>query len=108
MERRILWLIEVGSSSNDPRIIATFYHGCVKQLGGPPHICRADAATENVHVAAMQRFLRRHALHEFIEGGRVSFTVALLQTKEWKDGGHFFAGAKLIGGLTTLKTLWNV
>ena len=54
----ILWL-EVGSSNNDPLIIATFYYDCVKRLGGAPHICRADADTENVHLSAMQRVLRR-------------------------------------------------
>ena len=82
--RRNLWL-EVGSSNNDPRIIATFYHDCVKQLGGAPHICRADAGTENVHIAGMQRFLRRHARDEF--GGGKSFlygrSVANQRIEAW-------------------------
>ena len=82
--RRILWL-EVGSSNINPRIIATFYHDCVTQLGGVPHICRGDAGTENGHVATMQRFLRRNAQHEF--GGEKSFlygrSVANQRIEAW-------------------------
>lgn len=70
--RRIQWL-EVGSLNNDPRIIATFYHDCIIQLGGAPHMCRADVGTENVHVAVMHRFLRRHACDEF--GGGEEFPI---------------------------------
>ncbi|XP_068708455.1 uncharacterized protein [Montipora foliosa] len=68
--RRIMWL-EVGPSKNNPRVIANYYHDCVKQVGGVPHILRGDAGTENGHVAAMQRFLRRNDRDEF--AGRKSF-----------------------------------
>ena len=68
--RRIMWL-EVDPSNNNPRVITDYYHGCVKQVGGVPHILRGDAGTENGHVAAMQRFLRRNDRDKF--AGRKSF-----------------------------------
>ena len=65
--RRIVWL-EVGPTNNNPRVIATYFHECVKQLGGVPFIFRGDAGTENVYVAAMQRFFRRDGFDEFSGG----------------------------------------
>ena len=56
--RRIPWL-EVGASNNNPRIVARYFLDCVKQLGGVPQTVRGDRGTENVNVAAMQRFFRR-------------------------------------------------
>lgn len=62
--RRILWL-EVGSSNNNPRIVGKYFLDCVVQVGGTPRICRGDAGTENVNIAAMQRFFRRNAADAF-------------------------------------------
>lgn len=62
--RRILWL-QVGHSNNNPRVIASYFYECVKQLGGTPLICRGDRGTENGMVAAMQRFFRRDGIDEF-------------------------------------------
>ena len=56
--RRIIWL-EVGPSNNDPSIIAQYFVDCVRQIGGTPRMIRADCGTENVCVAALQRFFRR-------------------------------------------------
>ena len=53
--RRIMWL-EVGSTNNDPFVIAQYYLDCVRQVGGIPKIIRADCGTENVNVAILQRF----------------------------------------------------
>ena len=58
--RKVLWL-EVVNSNNNPRIIAKYYPDYVRQLGGTPRIIRADRATENGHVCAIQRFFRRTA-----------------------------------------------
>ncbi len=55
--RRIMWL-EVSSTSNDPAVVSQYYVDCIKQLGGVPRVVRADCGTENVYVAAIQRFLR--------------------------------------------------
>lgn len=68
--RRILWL-EVGSSNNNPRIVGKYFLDCVAQVGGTPRICRGDAGTENVNIAAMQRFFRRDTTDAF--GGEKSF-----------------------------------
>lgn len=68
--RRIMWL-EVGHSNNNPTIIASYFYDCIKQVGGVPYRCRSDAGTENVNVAAMQRFFRRDANDEF--AGEKSF-----------------------------------
>lgn len=68
--RRILWL-EVASSNNDPEIIAHFYSEYVGLIGGTARIIRSDRGTENVNVAAMQRFFRRSSSDDF--GGEKSF-----------------------------------
>ena len=56
--RRILWL-EVGTTNNDPSVIAQYFIKCVRGVGSVPRIIGADYGTENVNVAAIQRFLRR-------------------------------------------------
>ncbi|XP_074606429.1 uncharacterized protein LOC141859469 [Acropora palmata] len=55
--RRIMWL-EVSRSNNNPRLIASYFLDCVKELVGVPRIIRGDQGTENVNVAAIQRFFR--------------------------------------------------
>ena len=56
--RRILWL-EVTPSNKDPCIIGYHFYEYVNLLGGTARIIRADRGTENVNVAAMQRFFRQ-------------------------------------------------
>lgn len=58
--RRILWL-EVSSSNNDPRLVASYYVDYIRQLGGTARIIRGDRGTENGNIAATQRFFRRDA-----------------------------------------------
>ncbi len=55
--RRVLWLV-VGRSNNDPRIVATYYNNCVKELEGCPVLLRTDPGTENGIIASMQCVLR--------------------------------------------------
>ena len=62
--RRILWL-EVGSSDNNARIVGNYFLDCVVQVKGTPRMCRADAGTENVNIAAMQHFFRCNAADAF-------------------------------------------
>ena len=57
--RHILWL-EVGPSNNNPMVTVQYYLDCVRPLGGCPRVVRGDCGTENIHIAAVQRFLRRH------------------------------------------------
>lgn len=68
--RRILWL-EVSSSNNNPRLIANYYLECVRSLGATARIIRADRGTENVNIAAIQRFFRRSSTDAF--AGEKSF-----------------------------------
>lgn len=68
--RRILWL-EVGTTNNDPRVIAKYYIDCVRKVGGTASIVRADCGTENVKVAGIQRFFRRNDTDAF--SGNSSF-----------------------------------
>ena len=63
--RRIMWL-EVGSTNNDPFVIAQYYLDCVRQVGGTPKIIRADCGTENVNVAVLQRFFSQSGSKLFI------------------------------------------
>ena len=39
--------------------MARYYLDCVKELGGVPRTVRGNRGTENVNVAAMQRFFRK-------------------------------------------------
>ena len=68
--RRILWL-KVGKTNNNPRVIASYFLECVKELGGVPLVIRGDQGTENVNVAAVQRFFRCDAQDSF--AGQKSF-----------------------------------
>lgn len=56
--RRIMWL-EVGSTNSDSCVVANYFVGCVRQVGGTATVVRADYGTENVKVAGIQRFFRR-------------------------------------------------
>ena len=68
--RRILWL-EVASSNNDPKLVAQYYLDYVRQSSATRRIVRGDRETENVNVAAIQRFYRRDSEDEF--SGEKSF-----------------------------------
>lgn len=56
--RRIMWL-EVRVTNKNPRVIVKYFINCIRQIEGVPRVVRADCGTENVRVAAAQRFLRR-------------------------------------------------
>ena len=58
--RRILWL-DVGTTKNDPGVTAKYFLGYIRSVSGVPRIVRADNGTENVAMAAIQRFFRREA-----------------------------------------------
>lgn len=62
--RRIVWL-EVASSNNDPRVIAQYFLDYARELGGTARIIRGDRGTENVNIAAIQRFFRRSMDDDF-------------------------------------------
>lgn len=82
--RRILWL-EVGPSNNDPMITVQHFIDCVRQLRGVPRVVRGDCGTENIHIAAGQRFLRRDGLDSM--AGEKSFlygkSVANQRIEAW-------------------------
>jgi hypothetical protein len=68
--RQIIWL-KAGVSNKNPNIIAHYYIDSIREFGVCPRRVRADMGTENVHVATMQRFLRRN--HEDEHAGEKSF-----------------------------------
>ncbi|XP_052677471.1 uncharacterized protein LOC128158591 isoform X2 [Crassostrea angulata] len=51
--RKIMWL-RVGSSNNDPTVIARYYLRCVMECGGCPSLLQSDPGTENVLVGSLQ------------------------------------------------------
>lgn len=55
--RKIVWL-EAYLTSNDPKVIASYYLDSVEKCGGCPTLVRADLGTENTHLTQMQTFLR--------------------------------------------------
>ena len=68
--RRIIWL-EVGVTNNDPDVTAGYFLDAIHSVGRVPRILRADNGTENVHIAAFQRFFRREEVDAF--AGEKSF-----------------------------------
>ena len=61
----------MGVTNNDPDVTAAYFLDCIRSGGGVPRILRADNGTENVNLAAIQRFFRREALDAF--AGEKSF-----------------------------------
>ena len=69
--RKILWL-HIGSSNNNPRVIASYYLDCVSRLNNViPMIVRSDRGSENVVIAEIQQYFRHKDADEF--AGRNSF-----------------------------------
>lgn len=58
--RKIMWL-EVGRTNNHPGVTARYFLDCVHSCGGTASVIRADMGTENVRIAAIQRFFRNQA-----------------------------------------------
>ena len=56
--RKIIWL-NVGSTNNNPHVVAHYVVRAIFKLNQIPCTVRGDRGTENIHVARMQRFLRR-------------------------------------------------
>uniref|UniRef100_A0A1X7UPE7 Uncharacterized protein n=1 Tax=Amphimedon queenslandica TaxID=400682 RepID=A0A1X7UPE7_AMPQE len=54
--RKISWF-KVGSSNNDPHIIAHYYIEAVKSIKSRPRILRSDLGTENSIVSIIQPVL---------------------------------------------------
>jgi hypothetical protein len=57
--RRVLWL-KVGTSNNNPSVVAFHFLSAVEELKGTPSILHCDLGTENSHLAFLQPFLRRN------------------------------------------------
>ena len=55
--RKIAWL-RVASSNNNPKVIASYYMDCIRQLRLVP---RADRGTKNTIICGIQHFLQRNA-----------------------------------------------
>ena len=55
--RRIMWL-KVGSSNNDPRVIAKYFLQCIEEVGGVPTLICSDMGTENATIKLLQAFFR--------------------------------------------------
>lgn len=64
-------MAEVGVTNNDPDVTAGYLLDAIRSVGGVPRILRADKGTENVHVAAFQRFFQREGVDAFV--GEKSF-----------------------------------
>lgn len=82
--RWILWL-QVASSNNDPKIVTRYYLDYVRQSRATARIIQGDKGTENVNVAAIQRFFRKDSGDDF--SGEKSFiygrSTANQRTEAW-------------------------
>eukprot|EP00111_Clytia_hemisphaerica_P020283 TCONS_00059777-protein len=56
--RKLLWL-SVGSSNNNPRMMASHFTRAVSEAGLVPRFVRGDRGGENVVIAGIQRFFHR-------------------------------------------------
>lgn len=54
--RQIMWL-EVGHTYNHPGVVASYFIDCVQNVGGTACVIRGDMGTENMRIAAIQRYL---------------------------------------------------
>ena len=57
--RKIIWLF-VGSSNNDPPIIASYYLKLVRENRVVPRLVRADRGSENSELGGIQKFFQRN------------------------------------------------
>ena len=94
--RCILWL-EVGTSNNDPRIVARYFLDFVKQVGGVPRCVHGDRGTENVNICALHHFFRRDGTDP-MAGEKSFYMGGQSLTNGSRPGGHFYARMLLIGG----------
>ena len=60
--RKIIWL-EAYKTNSDQKVIAGYFMDAVINAGGCPARLRLDLATENGHMAEMQRFMHFPANH---------------------------------------------
>ena len=66
--RKLLWL-SVGSTNNDPKVVASYFIGTISQLELRPKCMRSDRGSENVVISGIQRFFNRGN----VDGGLSSF-----------------------------------
>lgn len=59
-----MWL-EVEMTNKNLAIVAKHFVNCIQQIDGTPCIAHADYGTENVRVAALQRFFRSESEDAF-------------------------------------------
>ena len=78
----------MGVTNNDPDVTVAYFLYCIRSVGGVQRILRADNGTENVNLAAIQRFFRREALDTF--AGEKSFmygkSVSNQRIEAWLHG----------------------
>ena len=85
--RKVLWL-RVGSTNNDPKVVAAYFLDYIKEVGGVPRLLRTYGETENVLIHDMQAALR--ADHNDDKAGQKSFIVGRSVSNQhieryWKD-----------------------
>ena len=60
IQSKVLWLLKLTKSNNDPRIIGDFFLNAILERDGCPTLIRTDRGTENGIMATVQCFLRRN------------------------------------------------
>ena len=82
---KILWL-HIGSSNNNPRVIASYYLDCVSNLNNViPMIVRSDRGSENVVLAGIQQYFRYNGIDQFAGGNSLRYgaSTANQRTEAW-------------------------
>ena len=74
-------------TNNYPDVTAGYFLDAIHSVGRVSRILRADNGTENVHIAAFQRFFRREEVDAF--AGEKSFmygrSVSNQRIETWRD-----------------------
>ena len=79
---KILWLF-VGSSYNNPKVIAYYFVNCVVDLQLAPRLIRTDSGSENVVVAGIQRYFRKYGEDDI--SGINSFKFGPSTRNQWTE-----------------------
>ena len=64
--RKLIWL-KVGSSNKNPNVIVHYYLDAISELGGVPHVIKADDGTKHALIEPIHRYLRSINEKEGIE-----------------------------------------
>ena len=80
--RKLLWLV-VGSTNNDPKVVASYFTNTISLLGHLPKFIRGDRGSENVVIAGIQRFFNRDNIDNGVSSFQFGTSVRNQRIEAW-------------------------